>query len=270
MKKLTAASLALLAGMASANADVRLNLNGLQNPTTLGLPSQNDRGPGYFAGFEAAQGYVIGNIAGQNGWSDNAPRGVMRVEGPGQGNGSPNAQRLSLGTQAQGAFGQSFTPLLTPGFRNLSVDVRMNDNGGGNYGVAGFLGANTSFRVEFDYRGNIFFVNFVTNTFVDTGIAWAQNQYRTLTLAMGPGGINASYGASNFLIPLNAAGDQGFEALTLYHDNYQAFGAGPFPGSTGPTAAYFDNLGATNAIPAPAAAGLLGLGGLIAARRRRA
>jgi hypothetical protein len=270
MKKMSVALLVVAAGAASANADLRQNATAL---TMMSGQARADRGTAVGTGFEAAEGYAIGNIAGQNFWSDNstgtAPRGSMTIAGPAQGNGSDQALRLSVGPQNQGQFGQAFSPALPAGSNGMSVDVRMNDNGGGNYGVAGFLSTNAAspvaFRVEFDYRGNIFHV--VGSTFTSTGISWAQNLYRTLTLDITPAGINANYGGTPFLIPLSTGGNLSFDSLTFYHDNFQAFGAGAFPGSTGPAAAYFDNL---SIVPAPASVALLGLGGLVAARRRRA
>lgn len=269
MKKLmNVAMLAAVAGLgASASADIRLN-------NELSIPSFNtrvDRGTvGYATGFEAVEGFAQGNVAGQNAWSDNAPRQAMQiVNGVNAGNGSANALRMSVGPQAQGAFGQAFTPVLSQEHKKVSVDVKIDDNAGANYGLAGIksAGGPLTFQVDFDYLGNIFLRGTALGS-VDTGIAWLHNAWQTLTLEFVSGGVTLTYGSSTFNGPLNAGGTVNFDVVTFYHDNYQAFGSGSFSGGT--TAGYFDNLSISKPVPAPAMAGVLGLGGLLAARRRRA
>ena len=111
----TAAAVAVVAGAAmSASASVKSF--GATSPEVFG-PRLSLRGVpgGGGIGFEAAEGFALGNIAGQNGWLDNstvaAPRGTMQVQdGVNDGNGSANALRLSQGPQAQNQFGIAQAP----------------------------------------------------------------------------------------------------------------------------------------------------------------
>ncbi len=232
------------------------------------------RGTDNGIGFEAGEGYVQGDITGQNGWLTNSPpNGEMQVRnGVGAGNGSPNALRLSVGPQPQGTFGLAEAPAALSS-NGLTVDTRIDDNGGGNYFVRGLgilgAGAFLAFRVEFDYRGTIFLQNPNSNsgTLIDTLVPWSANAYQTLTVSIGATAISYQYGATPLgTTPISTSGSI-FDLVQFGHDNFQGFGSGPFSTGGDPAAGYFDNL---TAIPAPGAFALLGLGGLVAARRRRA
>lgn len=247
---------------------------------TLGTPESSIPAPAGVArgiadatgtGFEAGEGFVLGNINGQQGWSTNAPRGSMEVtNGVGDGNGSPNALRLGKGPQAQNQTGVAFSPFFVPGSIDLhdsNVDTRINDDFGADYWiVGGFLSGTsvfTTWRVQFNYEGNIFVVDGAA--FVDTGVAWAQNGWRNLRVVVDDvnGAIDYYYGGSLLYSGgLAFAGNTAVEGFIFVHDNFQDAGNGAFSG--GPAAGYFDNL-----IPAPGAMALLGMGGLLAARRRR-
>lgn len=259
--------LAVVAG-AAASASASLKSFVAVEPQMLG-PGIATRGGGYSTGFEAAEGYALGPIGGQLGWL--TANGVQAVQdGVNDGNGSPNAHRLSKGTQASGTFGVSQAPAVA-GSTAMSVDTRIDDNGGANYFVRGLIvtGPTTSalaFRVEFDYGGNIFLQNPVTGTFADTLVPWAPgNVWRSLVISVGPTSVDFTYGGNPLgSTPLPTAGAF-FDLVQFGHDNYQGFlGSVSFSGE--PSAGYFDNL---NVIPAPGSFALLGLGGLLAGRRRR-
>jgi hypothetical protein len=231
-----------------------------------------DRGTGFTGtGFEASEGYVQGDITGQNGWlSNNPPNGSMDVtDGSDDGNGSPNALRLSVGPQAQGTRGRAQTPLFPSNSNGFGVDTRIDDNGGGNYGLFGAIstGGLLAFQAEFDYTGDIFVVLSVAGvpTFVNSNVSWAQNQYKLLEATISGGTLTYRYdGAVIGSSPVLQSAV--FDFVQFNHDNFQAFGGGSFtPG--GVAAGYFDNV---TSIPAPGALALLGLGGLAVARRRRA
>jgi MYXO-CTERM domain-containing protein len=263
------AVLAVVAGAAmSADASIKQRVS--VQPELLGSPLAVRGTPGGGIGFEASEGYALGNIAGQNGWLDNAPNASMRVDdGANDGFASPNALHLSHGTQAQGAFGIAQAP-ATPGATGLTVMTRIDDNGGANYFVRGLSVVGTSaflsFRVEFDYGGNIFLQNPVTGTFADTGVPWVGNQWNPLSVSFGATSVSFTYGSTALgTTPLPTNGGY-FDLAQFAHDNYQGFlGSTSFSGE--PSAGYFDNV---NAVPTPGALALLGLGGLAAGRRRRA
>jgi hypothetical protein len=274
----TAAAVAVVAGAAmSATASVK-NFGALA-PEALGSRPMLRGTPNIGIGFEASEGFVLGNIAGQNGWLDNsvvgAVRGTMQVQnGVNSGNGSPNALRLSQGPQAQNQFGIAQAP-DSPGSDRITVDTRIDDNGGGNYFVRGLFlapaGAGLSFRVEFDYRGTIFVQNPVSGTFEDTMDAWVPNQYNNLDVRIIDNDLTTSiqyfYGGNLIHTSTGAPAGLVIDLVQFGHDNFQGIGLGSFSGGGNPAAGYFDNL---NAIPTPGALALLGLGGLITGRRRRA
>lgn len=263
----SAVALAVIAG-AAAGASASIKSPVALQPELLGSRFAV-RGTTTSIGFEAAEGYALGAIGGQNGWLDNAPNGTMEVQdGAGAGNGSPNALRLSEGPQGLGTFGIAQAP-ATINASGASVDTRIDDDLGANYFVRGLAvigsSAFVSFRVEFDYQGNIWLQDPTTGTFSDTGVAWVPNQYNQLTVSYGATTVDFSYGGNPLgSTPLPTFGGF-FDVVQFGQDNFQGFGNGSFSG--GVPAAYFDNL---TVIPAPGAMALLGLGGLVAARRRRA
>jgi len=268
----SAIALAVVAGAAmSANGAVKQF--GALEPTSLGGSRFALRGTTDGIGFEAGEGYVQGDITGQQGWlTTNPPNGRLEVRnGVNSGNGSANALRLSVGTQAQGVFGIAEAPLALNS-TSMSVDTRIDDNGGGNYFVRG-LGFSTptttflAFRVEFDYRGTIFLQSPIDGSFVDTLVPWARNMYRPLTISYTATTISYQYGTSSLGTTPVSLGGAFFDIVQFGHDNFQAFGGGPISTGGDPAAGYFDNL---IAIPTPGALALLGLGGLVAGRRRRA
>lgn len=233
-------------------------------------------------GFEQGEGYVLGDIAGQNGWlTNNDPlgdppvlRGRMEVtDGVNDGNGSPNALRLSKGVQPQGTFGIAQSPLAL-GSNQMTVDTRMDDDFGGNYFVRGLAlasggGATLTFRVEFDYRGSIFVQNPIGGGFTNTGVNWGQNLWRTLDVVItnnaSDSTISYFYGGSPLFQHTGLPAGLYFDLVQFGHDNFQDFGDGTFSGDSDP-AGYFDNL---TIVPTPGAAVLLAMGGLFGARRRR-
>jgi hypothetical protein len=252
---------AVAGGAASAYAD-RASLP--FQPEVIGAGRLAERGiVDGVIGFEATEGYVQGPITGQNGWLTNTPRGAMEVrDGVSAGNGSPNALRLSKGPQGQGQLGIAQAP-PTPGSNALTVDTRINDDGGANYGILGLLilsptTSSLSFQVEFDYRGHIFVVE--GGAGVDTGVSWSLNQWNPLAISLTPTGLNYFY-AGNLIhtSPLQAGGAS-FDLVQFYHDNFEDIS------NTANAAGYFDNL---RVVPSPGSLALLGLGGLAAARRKR-
>lgn len=275
MQKLmkTAVALTVVAG-ATMSASASLKQLGALQPELLGSRFAQ-RGAVTGIGFEATEGYALGNIAGQNGWLDNAPSGAMTVaDGVAAGNGSANALKLAKGPQPTNSFGITQAP-VTLGSTQVTVDTRIDDNGGANYLVRGLFvtqsGNFLSFRVEFDYGGNILVQSPLDGTFADTGTAWAVgNTWSSLDVKILSDGVASTieyrYGGNLIGSTTGLPAGLYFDVVQVGHDNFQnSFGSVSFSGA--PSAGYFDNL---NVIPAPGAMALLGLGGLIAGRRRRA
>lgn len=272
----TAAALAVIAG-ATMSASASIKQFGAVEAEFLGS-RLSVRGSVTGTGFEAGEGFVVGNIAGQNGWIDNstptALRGAMTVAGPGAGNGSPNALKLAKGPQATNTFGIAQAP-LTLGSNGVNVDTRIDDNGGANYFVRGLFltpsGAGLSFRVEFDYGGTIVIQNPSTGAFADTGVLWSVgNTWTNLDVKIINNALDSTieyrYGGNLIATTTGAPAGLVVDVVQFAHDNFQnSFGSVSFSGA--PSAGYFDNL---TVIPAPGAMALLGLGGLVAGRRRRA
>lgn len=253
----SAAAMAVVVGAAmSASASIK-DFGALQ-PQVLGSGIADRGATGYGTGFEASEGYSQGTINLQLGWLTNTPRGLMEVrDGVSAGNGSPNALKLAKGPQAQGQFGIAQAPPVI-GSTSFTLDTRINDDFGANYGVLGLTGANFSFRVEFDYRGTIYVIDGVNA--IDTLVPWALNQWKTLAVSITGLGVEYRYDGNLIATTPIQAGGSAFDTLQIYHDNYEDIS------NTANAAGYFDNL---NVIPSPGAVALLGLGGIMAGRRRR-
>ena len=80
------------------------------------------------------------------------------------------------------------------------------------------------------------------------------------TLAYASSGDTATFEKINGVTRLSVAGENGAYASAEFFNDNDAFGSGVFFGSL---------VGSPGVVPAPAAAALLGLGGLVATRRRR-
>lgn len=272
---LAAAGMAASAGAGVRTSDLSVKSLGTSNPVLRA---------GYSTGFEAAEGYGQGIISGQQGWivnnisaTNTAKRQKQEVRnGVNFGNGSANAlvlskSGLSATLQPQGNLGiaQSPTSMPASSFSGDSWLSTLDTNA--NYGGLGFdSGAGLlTWRVEFNYAasnggdGHIYYVDTNANAgagaFIDTGVSWVATSYKTVTVNINAGTIDYFYGGSLIAtqIGLNGGGAT-YDTVQLYHDNYEISGE----------SFRWDNINFT--VPAPSAAGLLGLGGLAAARRRRA
>ena len=278
MQKFTkTAIVALLAAGAAASAHA--GMGSMSNPSTdLIGHSLSTRGSGSAidTGFEGTEGWILGPLP-QNGWQLGVGDGGFDVVATNK-NGSINSLQLHKNAAAaQGNTQLAFSPLNSDSTRTrVCFDFKMDDAAGANYAVIAQSPSEAllTWRVEFDYGGNIFVLDLDNTgtavTFVDTGIAWATGYaWKQIQVDIDTVGGTIEYRYDNALIYTGALfGGTANEQIVLRHDNWQDF-AGNTSFSGGPVAAYFDNL-ELKAIPAPGALALLGLGGLAMGRRRRA
>jgi hypothetical protein len=223
-------------------------------------------------GFEQAEGYAPGNLNGQQGWATSPATALFNVVATNK-NGSVNSVRATGdGAASGGGLRLAFSPLSTGNpLSSACFDFKMDDVLGANYFVAGQQPSTNAlgWRVEFDYRGTIFVVDpsnpGAVGGFFNTGLSWVGNQWATYEVIVGATSITyrrngVTFHVGGIVNPAYVSGEQ----FVLAHDNFQGLGTSV---SGGPVAGYFDNL--EWKVPAPGAASLLGLAGLIAGRRRR-
>ena len=145
---------------------------------------------------------------------------------------------------------------------SVSVMVAIGATGGADYDVVpqapsqGFLTA----RVNFSYLGDIRVLDDLGSglAFIDTGVVWVPGGYKDLTIDIDAGGNTIDYSYDGSLIYSSVAGifaGTRVEQVVLISDNWHVDDLGDF-----------DNLVIT---PEPTTLALVGLGGLLALRRRR-
>lgn len=227
-------------------------------------------GASYSTNFSSAEGYAIGPIGGQVGWQSSLV-GNQQIVAGGVG-GSNQSLRLSQGSTADPRpLGLALSPIFSAALTSMSIQSRVDDNGGATYFVGGqSLSANTQvFRIEFDFEGKIWVLDpsapGAINGLINTGVSWRQNLWTELSVAMLGSSIQYTYNGTAIYTGQRFGGIATIEQVVLGHDNFQDIGAGPFSGASQPAAAYF---GSVAVVPAPGALGILGLG-LVACRRRR-
>lgn len=270
MKKTIA--LLAVAGLASAAVAtparvLDTSINAITAPGSTAMPGL--RNVNEFYGFETAEGYTVGPVAGQNGWTEfTAAPGAVRVSASNPATGS---QHLRIVETAGFTFNGAFSPDLgaQPAGRYItSIDVALNDIDGADYQVIGQAPSQSflSFRINFSYTGNIQILDDLGTglAFVNVGTWSASTSYTNLTVDLDFANNTIEYFYGGNLLYSSVAGvfaGTSVEQVIVLSDGFQSFAANPNP--TGD----FDNLSIV--IPAPGAFALLGLGGLAAARRRR-
>lgn len=276
MRKLLATT--LVAGLpafalAAKTYDTSVNAFGV-SPNDAGAIA----GPAlYGADFEAP--YVLGSINGQQGWVTNgAGAPSLLVANANPAGGVQHLRGIDNPAVGSGTLSLGFTPALgaqPPGPSTLSIDVNISGSGGADYDVVpqaptqGFLTA----RVKFFYGdadgdlvdGDILVLDDADGPgpgglgFVATGAEYTPGVYKNLRVVVNPGANSIQYFYDNALIHTSIAGvfaGTAMEQVVVLHDNFQN------QGETGD----FDNLRVT---PEPTSLLALGLGALVALRRRR-
>lgn len=261
---LVAAMLVAVAGSASADKIYSTSTESFFSATSAGT-----RSGAFSTGFEAADGFAIGGLP-QNGWTEfvSAPNAAS-ISGANPAGGSQHLRIVKDTAAASGTLTGGFSPDAGPlaaGYYAVSVDFATNDVGGADYDIVpqapsqGSLSA----RMKFSWTGDILVLDDLGTglAFVDTGVNFiADGAYRNTTIIIDSINNSIDYYYNGSLIYSSVAGivaGTSVEQVVLLSDNFQV-GAGWGD---------FDNLSV--AIPAPGAVALLGLGGLVAGRRRRA
>jgi hypothetical protein len=230
-------------------------------------------------GFESGEGYVLGSLDGQQGWTTsgtNLPWASVSTANPFDG--QQHVRVIEDPGQAAGIDRLAFSPdtlALPTEALVTSVQVAISNDQGANYEVAAQAPSQAlvTWRVLFNFDtdgtggggpGHIFVLDDPGSglAFVDTGVVWAEGPYRELKVISDPVADTLDYFYNGAHIYSGVAGlfaGTTVEELVIISDNFQ------LPGET----ADFDNFDVRSAIPEPASMGLLAIWGLVVSGRRR-
>ncbi|CAG0977095.1 hypothetical protein PHYC_01562 [Phycisphaerales bacterium] len=238
--------------------------------SALNNGSFGDRAQGLWSTSFEAPAFVAGSpLEPQNGWTASgvdlpwASVTNLNAQDGAQSYRQINDPTVGAGTGRVGLSPSVLTPANTPD--NTSWWVFISAPGGADYDYVGQAPSQgfLSWRVKLNFQGNIFLLD-DTGTglaFVDSGVAFPIASWFQLSVAFDPN-ANAGLGTINYSMNGNpfyssvtgTVAGTSIEQFVTVNDNFQ--NAGEF--------ADLDNI-----TPAPGALALLGLGGLIAGRRRR-
>lgn len=228
----------------------------------------------YATGFETADGFSLGAINGQNGYTtftaaQDAP--VISDANPFTGNQHlrlPDDPNVADGT-LNGAFSQDFSSMTTGDtFFDLGLDMSITSAGGADYDIVGQTPGQTnlSFRMKFGFEGNILILDDVGNgaEFVDTGVSWTNGAYKHVEIQVDTttDRVDYFYDGANIYNGMNFSSGFGTNQFVIFSDSFQN------PDEFGDV----DNVTLdTQSVPEPATMVLLGLGlAGFAARRKKA
>lgn len=242
----------------------------------------------YSTGFDTSEGFVNGGIHGQNGWSTYDPSNVsgggtfasITASAP-SGFGGDRAFSFTSGTGATSSpryawspnYGSTFASDAASGMNIIVSQVDM-------YMASGSTSAARQGMVTFDASGAKILTGFyvqantgmvyllanynnggtINNFAFNTNVTIGYNQWVRFTTKwnQATGRMEVFWGANGFFVDGAAAGSVADET-DFYNTRNN---------STVSTTVFFDNL-VIATVPTPGSAALLGLGGLVAARRRR-
>lgn len=133
--------------------------------------------------FEASEGFTLGDINTQNGWSITSCGLGCFIDNQLVSDEMSTDGNYSLKIDYDGTFGGQSSPVMG-GFYNYTVpipyataifsaDMYMSELGGANFrfGTINYTAGSYTLIVEFDYQGNIWVVD--NGVFVDTGVSWS-------------------------------------------------------------------------------------------------
>ncbi len=223
-----------------------------------------------FFDFEESEGYSLGAVGGQEGWSEfdltkGAGADIAEIDGR-------RALRLSDNPSANnGMFIGALSPeTFDPGERGaVSMSVRIDDLAGANYTVVGqsIEKFGTTFRVVFEFGGTIFVVDDTGKgpAFIDTNVFFTRGSFEELRVEWEPDATRFYYAGEMIYQSTSTGFARALDQIVLASDGWQDAG---FPVGDGPVAAYFDDILIT-AIPSPGAAWAVLAAMAPAVRRRR-
>ncbi len=225
----------------------------------------------YSTGFESSEGFTVGAIDGQNGYTTFTAAAAVPVISTANAASGSQHLRLPQGGSTTGTLSGAFSSVFTPGANDvytLSLDIAISGDLGANYSVVAqdTVASLLNFRVEFDWQGNIFVVDDLGlgAEYVDTGVSWTVGGYNNLTVVqdIANNTISYSYNGSSIYSGANWNGNTSLNQIVMFSDSWQN------PGEFGD----IDNVSlvGTDAVPEPATMMILGLAATaVAARKRR-
>ncbi|MFO0857229.1 MAG: PEP-CTERM sorting domain-containing protein [Phycisphaerales bacterium] len=240
----------------------------------LNTGSFGDRAQGAWTTSFEAPTFNLGIMDNQNGWpvsGTNLPFATVSNANPQDG--AQHVRTVNDPTVPSGTNRFVFSPSVVTPANTPDVTswwVYISAAGGADYDYVGQAPSQgfLSWRVKLNFQGNIFVLDDEGEglTFSDTGAQFPIGGWFQLAVAM-DANANAGLGSVQYylngnLIHTSATGTvagTSVEQFLAVNDNFQN------PGEF----ADLDNIGST-IIPAPGALALVGLGGLVAGRRRRA
>jgi len=229
----------------------------------------------YNTGFEPAQGFAVGPIEPQQGWSatgTNLPFASVTTANPFAGTQNLRLVRDNTTSPPNESFAVS--PDLgpqVPAAQTNTMMVDISNDGGADYLIAGqsLSQSAVTWQVVFFFEGatsgspgTILVADDIGSglEFVDTGVAWDQGVYRQLRVDTDPVANTIDYFYNGAHIYSSVSGMWGgtvTEQMVFDDDNFQLNGE----------TADFDNVGINN-VPEPAGLGLLVLLAACGVRRR--
>ncbi|GAA4817475.1 hypothetical protein GCM10023308_13220 [Marinicella pacifica] len=189
-------------------------------------------------GFEASEGFSLGFLGGQAGWTVFANSSVEpTIDNSNPASGSQHFRMAEDTSISWGTDVGGFSPDLGPqpaGVENrVNADFMISSSGGSDYYLIGQAPSLTfaTWNVNFDWQGNIFVADDLGGGFAyeDTGVAWPVNSYFNFEVVTNPGGTaGVEYYLDGTLIwtqtTMLSASDN-VEQVVFYNDNFQ-FGSG--------------------------------------------
>lgn len=217
-----------------------------------------------FAGFEASEGYVLGDLFGQNGWTDTGDVANVTTAQAASGSRSISINSSPIASAAWWWPSVNYdTATNTDKIIVASVDMFLASAGANsaNWGLDCYDGNSPFSRISALWVNSTGFANYWDGTAsVATTTAVSYDAWHNLKITMDYTTLKSSFAIDNTVIASGISFSAGVSSVFGDADiNVQ--------GAQFDTT-YFDNY-KVEAVPTPGAIAVLGLGGLVAGRRRR-